>query len=100
VAGVAGAFVYDRVQARSAGPTMDDLMPGYSQARARQVGILIGSLGVTLLGWLDALKEPRLQAELMAGASVGVGVVCFRLASLVDAHERETRERARHRELP
>jgi hypothetical protein len=64
---------------------MDELLPGYSQQRARQTAILMGNLVVTLLGWADALKDPSAQALMMAGASVLVALGCFRVAWLLDA---------------
>ncbi len=41
---------------------MDDLLPGYSERRARQTGILMGSLVVSLLQGAEKLKEPDTQA--------------------------------------
>lgn len=84
VCGVAGACLFYWIEARSAGPTMDELMPGYSRTRARQVGILMGNFGVTLMEWLDALKDPGTQAILIAAAAALVALVCFRVAWLMD----------------
>jgi hypothetical protein len=88
VVGVAGAVGYYWIEARSAGPSIDDLMPGYSHARQRQIGIMMGTLGVTLMGWLDALQEPSTQAILAAGIATIVAFGCFRVAYLVDLHRR------------
>ena len=47
---VAGIWYW--METRSATPTLEELMPGSNAARARQVGILIGTFGVSLLqGW-------------------------------------------------
>jgi hypothetical protein len=83
VCGLAGAYLFYWRETRSAVPTIDELLPGYSEKRARQTAIVMGSFVVTLLGW-DALKEPRTQALLMAGASVLVAFGCFHIASLLD----------------
>ena len=84
VAGLAGAGLFYWIQTRSLGPTMDDLMPGYSRKRERQMGIMMGSLGMTMMEWMDALKEPRTQAIIIAVVSVLAAVALFRVASLLD----------------
>jgi hypothetical protein len=84
VFGLTGACLFYWTYARSSGPTMDDLLPGYSQQRARQTAILMGSLVVTLLGWVEALKDPGTQAAIIGGVSVLVALGCFRVARLLD----------------
>ena len=63
---------------------MDELMPGYSRARSRQIGIMMGDLGVTLMAWLDALEQPGTQAVLIAAVSALGALICFRVAGLLD----------------
>jgi len=82
--GVGGACLFYWVQTRASGPTMDDLMPGYSRKRERQMGIMMGSLGMTMMEWMDALKEPRTQAIIIAAVSVLAALALFRVASLLD----------------
>jgi hypothetical protein len=89
VVGVAGAGLFYWIETRSAVPTMDDLMPGYSQARSRQIGIMMGDLGVTLMEWLDALKEPRTQAMIIAAVSAVAALACFRVARLLELQQRD-----------
>lgn len=89
VVGVAGAGLFYWIEARSAAPTMDDLMPGYSQARSRQIGIMMGDLGVTLIEWLDALKDPRTQAIIIAAVSALAALACFRVARLLDLPQQD-----------
>ena len=57
---------------------MDDLLPGYSERRARQTGILMGGFVVYLLQSADKLNEPSTQALLIAGR---VGARCAVLLS-------------------
>ena len=83
VLGLAGAYLF-WLTTRSSAPSMDDLMPGYSEKRARQNAIQMGNLVVTLLAGADAMKEPANQALLIAGASVMVAGVCFWIASLME----------------
>lgn len=89
--GVAGACLFYWIASRSAAPTMDDLMPGYSRARSRQIGIMMGDLGVTLMAWLDALKDPGTQAIIVAAVSALVGLACFRVARLMDLPQPDER---------
>ena len=86
---LAGAYILYRGGTLSATQAMDDLLPGYSEKRARQTAIVMGTLVVTLLEWADALKQPSTQAVMLAGASVLAAFGCFRVASLWEqpAHE-------------
>jgi len=63
---------------------MDDLLPGYSERRARQTGILMGGFVVYLLQGADKLQEPATQALIIAVVSVLVALCCFRVAWLMD----------------
>jgi hypothetical protein len=84
VLGLTAAYVFYRARSQSLAPTMDDLLPGYSERRARQTGILMGGFVVSLLQGADRLKEPATQALIIAGASVLVAMCCFRVAWLMD----------------
>jgi hypothetical protein len=84
VLGLTAAYVFYRARSQSLAPTMDDLLPGYSERRARQTGILMGTFVVSLLEGADRLKEPATQAWIIAGASVVVALCCFRIAWLMD----------------
>jgi hypothetical protein len=84
VLGLTAAYVFYRTQAQSVAPTIDDLLPGYSEQRARQTGILMGGFVVSLLQGADKLKEPATQALIIAGASVLAALCCFRVAWLMD----------------
>ena len=84
VLGLTAAYLFYRARSRSLGPTMDDLLPGYSERRARQTGILMGGFVVYLLQAADKLNEPATQALIIAGVSVLVALCCFRVAWLMD----------------
>jgi hypothetical protein len=84
VLGLTGAYLFYRVRSQSAGPTLDELLPGYSERRARQTGILMGSFVVSLLEGADQLKEPATQAVIIAGVTVLVALCLFRVAWLID----------------
>ena len=84
VLGVTGAYLFYRVRSQSAAPTLDDLLPGYSERRARQTGILMGSFVVSLLEGADKLKEPATQAVIIAAVSVLAALCCFRVARLLE----------------
>ena len=63
---------------------MDDLLPGYSERRARQTGILMGGFVVWLLQEADTLKEPATQAVIIGAVSVIVALILFRVAWLME----------------
>ena len=84
VLGLTAAYLFYRARSQSLAPTMDDLLPGYSERRARQTGILMGGFVVSLLQGFDKLKEPDTQALIIAGVSVLVALCCFRVAWLMD----------------
>jgi hypothetical protein len=84
VFGVAGACLFYWIAARAAAPSMDELFPGYSRNRSRQVGILMGSMVVTMMQLLDALKDPFTEAVIIAVVAALVAVIFFRLASVTD----------------
>jgi hypothetical protein len=93
VLGLTAAYLLYRVRSQSLEPTMDDLLPGYSDRRARQTGILMGGLVVELLQDAEKLKEPFTQAVIIAVISVLAALMCFRVAWLM---ERPGEDRASH----
>jgi hypothetical protein len=84
VLGLTAAYLFYRARSHSLEPTMDDLLPGYSERRARQTGILMGGFVVSLLQGADKLKEPATQALIIAGVSALVALCCFRVAWLME----------------
>jgi len=84
VLGVTGACLFYWIAARAAAPTMDELFPGYSRNRSRQVGILMGSMVVTMMQLLDTLKDPFTEAVIIAVVAALVALIFFRLASVTD----------------
>jgi hypothetical protein len=84
VLGLTGAYLFYRERSQSAAPTIDELLPGYSERRARQTGILMGGFVVSLLEGADKLKDPATQAVLIAVVSAIVALCCFRVAWLMD----------------
>ncbi len=72
------------IQTRSAEPTLEELIPGSNAARERQVGILIGPFGVSLIEAWEYLQRPGIEAMLTVGAGAIVAIGCFRLATLLE----------------
>ena len=62
---------------------MEELMPGYTEARSRQRGILMGSFVAQLMDGVDMLREPRTQGIVLAVAATLTALGCFRLASII-----------------
>ena len=86
-AGIAGAGLLYWLEMRFAGPTMDELMPGYARMDARQMGILFGSTGVFLSEGLENLKRPDVQAIILVVVSVLVAWGCLHIARLLSEDE-------------
>jgi hypothetical protein len=84
VAGLAAAGLHYIINGRSSAPTMDELMPGYSERRARTNSIIMGNMVVTLMGWVEGFKDPTTQAITIAIVSVLVAWGCFWIAGLLD----------------
>ena len=87
VCGIVGAALFYWIQVRSAPPVIDDIAAGYDKARQRQMGIMMGTLGVIMVGWIDTLADPGAQAIMIAAGAALVAAVCFRVAWLMDLPE-------------
>ncbi len=73
-------------------PTLDELLPGYSRAHSRQMGIFYGELGVMMWEWREGLARPATQAMLIVAVSSVIATACFRVAWLrADAERRDWR---------
>jgi hypothetical protein len=93
VLGIVGACFFYWIEARPAGPTMDELMPGYDRARTREIGILMGPTGVMLTELEDQLERPGTQALLIAAGSALLASYFFRAAWVLDDDERDRQAR-------
>ena len=93
ILGLTAAYVFYRVRSQSVEPTLDDLLPGYSERRARQTAIIMGGLVVSLLQDAEKLKEPGTQALIIAGVSMLVAACCFRVAWLMDRPAQDEQSR-------
>ena len=80
-------MIYWRAHTGARAQTMDDLMPGYAAARARQRAILMGSVVAGLMDDIDALREPDTQAAILAIVATLAAVGCFRVASMIGPDE-------------
>jgi hypothetical protein len=89
--GIAGAgFVYWH-GTRSADFSGDPSMARFNRAQAHQMGVMYGKSGQMVDDLVDALKNPDVQAGLIAAISVLFALSCFYLSSssahnLVGAH--------------
>jgi hypothetical protein len=88
VLGITAACVFYLIEARAAAPALDASFPDDAQAQARQIGIMMGTFGVILLGWGNALQRPGMQAVVIAGGSVFVAFVCYRIAWVLEYNKR------------
>jgi hypothetical protein len=91
-AGLFGAGLTYWVRTRHAEPSLDDLLPGSTLARRRQMGILYGTIGLMALEWGEDVKRPDTQAVLIVAACALIAVVCFRVADHETAHDHQDDE--------
>ena len=77
VLGIVGACLFYWIQTLPGSPSsLDALLPDDSQAQARQIGIMMGTFGVMMLGWGNALQRPGTQAVIIVASSVLVARSC------------------------
>lgn len=85
--GIVAAVVFYWIQSRNATPELDELAAGFIKSRDRQLGQLMGPLGVAMNQWMDVLQRPLTEAILIAAACAAVAWICFRLAETADEPE-------------
>ena len=85
--GTVTAIVFYWWQSRNAAPELDELAAGYLKARDRELGQLMGPLGVTLTQWMDVMQRPLSEAILIVAGAAIVAWICSRLAESADDPE-------------
>ena len=90
VLGIGSAGVVYWMGTRSPDLSDDLSMVGYNKAKKRQMGMLYGKMGPVIEHWLDDLKQPGTQAEIIVVASILIAAGCFYFARLLD-HDNEPR---------
>lgn len=80
LAGVAAAALLYLIETRRTDPSMEELMPGYSRANSRLMGIYYGHAGEMMWEWRQALAEPEAQALVVIVFSAIIAAGCFRMA--------------------
>lgn len=87
--GVLSAGLLYWLETRNPGPSLDDLMPGYSRSASRQMGIMYGQAGVLMFELRQQLDRPEVQAGLIVVVSGLIAAGCFRVAWLDDERAKE-----------
>jgi hypothetical protein len=82
VLGLGTAGVVYELETRASAPDMEELMPGYSQANSRQMGIYYGHAGEIMWAWREDLARPGTQAAIIVAIASFVALGCFRAAWL------------------
>jgi hypothetical protein len=96
--GVGGAsLLYWSAHTGARTRTMNELMPGYAEARARQRAILMGSVVASLMDDLDALHEPDTQAAVLAIVATIAALGCFRIAAMIGSDFESTSTQGQRR---
>lgn len=87
IGGIVAAIVFYWIQSRHATPELDELAAGFIKARDRQLGQLMGPLGVVMNQWMDVLQRPLSEAILIAAGAGVIAWICFRSAETADEPE-------------
>ena len=82
--GIAGASLFYWNETRNAPPSLDDAAAGYTRSRERQMGQMMGTLGVTTTKIMETIETPGAEAILIALSAGLVTALCFRVAKLMD----------------
>ena len=88
VCGVVAAIVFYWIRSRNAAPEVDELAAGYLKARDRQLGQLMGPLGVVMNQWADFLQQTWVEALLIVAGAAAVAWICIRLSESADEPEK------------
>jgi len=89
IAGLCAAGLLYWLETRHAEPGMEELMPGYSKANSRLMGIYYGHTGQMMWEWREALARPDVQALLIVIVAGVAAAICFRVAWLDADRARE-----------
>jgi hypothetical protein len=95
--GIGGAGTLYWLETRRPEPTIDELLPGYSRANSRQMGIFYGKLGVMMWEWREDLRRPGAQAAIIVVTASLAAFGCFRIAWLRDEDEKRSPHMRRSR---
>jgi hypothetical protein len=82
--GIVGAALFYWNETRNAPPSLDDAAAGYTRSRERQMGQMMGTLGVTTTKLMEMLETPGAEAALIVVSAGLVAALCFRVAKLMD----------------
>ncbi len=82
--GVVFAALFYVMQTHNAPPSIDEQATGYLRSQNHQMGVMMGTFGLLLSQWMDALGEPGPKAVILALAAALVAAICFRVAWLID----------------
>ncbi len=89
-AGIIAASVTYWLETRHVGPSLDELLPGYSRANSRQMGIYYGHAGKMMWEWREVLARPETHAALILVLAAVIGIGCLRVAWLDADRARDT----------
>ena len=84
VAGLAAAGLTYGWQSRDLDPVAEQVGASAAAAEARQMAILYGPTGATVLSWVSLIERPEAQAGLIAAATVIAAGLCFRVAHVAE----------------
>jgi len=92
--GVGGAWLLYWLRTRAPDVLDDPSMSGFDRAQTRQMGELYGTMGLLTKQFLDAIRQPGTQSQILAAAAILVALGCFHFARLLGREEEPDTEAA------
>lgn len=84
VVGLCYAPIHYVVKSRQAEERLGDLLPAYDKTMDREMRVQMGTFGLVLMQWRDALEQPGAQAILIAAGAAIAAKGCYYVADRVD----------------
>ena len=84
VAGLCYAPIHYVYASRSADERLGDLLPAYDKTMDREMRVQMGTFGMVLMQWRDALEQPGTQAILIAIGAALTAKGCYYVADRAD----------------
>ena len=94
IAGLVAAGLVYWIGTHRREPAIEDLIPNYSAANSRQMGLMYGHSGELMWEGVEALKQPGTQAVVLVIIAGLAAAVCFRIAWLDEDHAKDPHTRS------
>jgi hypothetical protein len=84
IVGLCYAPVHYVIKSRQAEARLGDILPGYDKTMNREMAMQMGTLGLVLMQWREALEQPATQAVLVAVGAALAAKACYYVADTLE----------------